>query len=90
MIKEAEEEANLKIKPSDIEFVAKIKSLSTRYFCTLYLLRSNQTPDYNKDDFKKAKWLTPSELIEKIDSGHIAKSDLRKSVVILQTYLEGI
>jgi len=90
IIKEAGEEVNIEIKPEKIEFVAKTKSPTTRYFATLYLLRTNTTPIFNKSDFVSAEWLSPEELINAINQGHAAKSDLLNSVVMLQAYLADI
>lgn len=90
IIREMEEEINLKISPEQIEFIAKLKSLSTRYIRCIYLLRTNDAPRYNPDDFVSAAWLTPTELIADIDNGHPAKVSLRDTVVALQVYLAGI
>lgn len=89
IVREAKEEINLYITPQDIEFVAKLKSVSTRYIRSIYLLRTDNTPQLNPNDFVSAEWLSPSELIAKIDSGHPAKSNLREAVVTLQAYLAG-
>ncbi len=89
IIRETEEEINLQINRDDIEFVAKLKSTSTKYFRTVYLLRTNKTPAYNKHDFTSAEWLSPSALIENIMNGHNAKSSLISTAGILQTYLAG-
>lgn len=88
IIREAEEEVNLDLSPEDIEFVAKLKSNSARYMRCIYLYRTNEAPDYNKDDFVSAEWLTPSEVISNIDSGHTTKSNLRETILVLQQYLE--
>ncbi len=90
IIRETKEEINMDITPDDIEFVAKLKSVSVRYIRTIYLLRSDKTPHFNPDDFVSAQWLEPADLIAGIDSGHPAKSNLRDTVVTLQTYLTGI
>lgn len=49
-------------------------------FMHVYEIRQNNAPDYNPDDFTEYFWLTPKELIERIDAGEYAKSDLPKLV----------
>jgi isopentenyldiphosphate isomerase len=88
MIRETKEELNLDITAGNLEFVTKNISDLTRYVHTIYLLRSNENPKYNPDDFTEAEWMTPDELIEKIDAGHPAKMSLRGNVLILQSYLQ--
>lgn len=45
-------------------------------FMTVYEITSDETPDFNKDDFIEAYWLTPQEIIERIESGDKAKTDI--------------
>lgn len=89
MLRETKEEINLDISPDEIEFVAKLKSVLIKYIRSVYLLRTNETPRLNPDDFISAEWLSPSELIASIDNGHPTKSNLRDTAVTLQTYLSG-
>lgn len=88
IIRETKEEVNLDITKAQVEFVGKMKSEDVKYFRSIYLLRSNITPEYNADDFMSAEWLTPDELIANIDNGHTAKSSLRETVLVLKKYLE--
>lgn len=87
ILREVKEEINLDIASGDIEFFAKLKTNSIRYFRSLYLLRTNQTPTLNSAEYASAEWLTPDELIGSIDSGHTAKSVLRDSVAVLKAYI---
>ncbi|HJP96857.1 MAG TPA: NUDIX domain-containing protein [Candidatus Saccharimonadales bacterium] len=87
MIREAQEEIGLQLREDQLEFFAKLKTRSIRYICCVYLLRSNQAPVLNPHDFQSAEWLTPAELLERIDGGHPAKSNLREAVLALQAYL---
>jgi len=89
IIRETDEEINLKVAPEQLEFVAKLKSVSIKYIRSIYLLRTNDTPMFNPTDFVSAEWLSPEELITSIDKGHPAKSNLRDTVITLQTYLAG-
>jgi len=88
IIREAEEEIYLHLTPDDLEFVAKMKSDDVKYFRSIYVLRSNETPAFNTDDFVSAEWLTPDELIENIRNGHPAKINLAETATKLKTYLD--
>lgn len=88
IIRETKEELNLTITEQDIEYVCTLKSGRTRYIRSIYLLRSNEAPDYNHDDFTSAEWLTPQELITAIGTGHPAKSSLISSINALVGYLD--
>ncbi len=45
-------------------------------FMTVYEITSEETPVFNTDDFIEAFWLTPEEIIEKIQRGEKAKTDI--------------
>lgn len=45
-------------------------------FMHVYEIRLNEVPNYNPDDFTEYFWLTPRELIERINAGEYAKGDL--------------
>jgi isopentenyldiphosphate isomerase len=87
IIRETEEEINLRISPDDIEFVAKFKYPNTRYICELFLLRTDETPEFNPNDFVSAEWLTPKELKANIRAVHPTKKDIPSAVDVLQAYL---
>lgn len=88
MLREVQEEVNLELTADDLEFVAKLKSNKYRYMRVIYLYRSEITPNYNPSDFVSAEWLSPDELIEKIEQGHPAKGNLRETVEILKIHLK--
>lgn len=87
MIREAEEELDLHLAESDLELIDKVREDEIRYFNALYLVRSDVTPTLNPDDFTSGAWLSPDELIAKIEAGHPAKTSLRHSIQLLQEYL---
>ena len=87
LIRETKEEINLDITEKDIEFITKSTNEERHFIQSIYLLRTDVTPKFNPNDFTSAEWLKPSELIKSIDSGHLAKSNLRSSVLVLQGYL---
>ena len=88
IIREAQEEINLDISQKDIRLISKITSETIRYIRSIYILRSDENPQFNPDDFVSAEWLTPTELIANIDAGHETKSSLREAVILLQTHLQ--
>jgi len=49
-------------------------------FMKVYEIRSDKTPDYNRDDFVEFFWLTPRAFWERIAGGEFAKDDLPKLV----------
>lgn len=51
-------------------------------FMNVYEIKMDETPNYNPNDFIEYFWLTPHDLLEKIESGDQAKSDLPKLVNI--------
>ena len=90
LIKETREELNLTISLDEVEFIDKIISDDVRTIRNVYLLRTDQTPVFNPKDYVSAEWLTPSELIQRIDDGHLAKTDLKETVTRLQEYLRNL
>lgn|SRR5665213_762303 len=87
IIREAQEELNLSISESEVYQIAKTTSDELRYIRCIYLMRSDKTPIFNPKDFVSAQWLSPIDVIGKIDSGHPAKTNLRETLLILQDYL---
>jgi ADP-ribose pyrophosphatase YjhB (NUDIX family) len=83
-LREILEELNLMLRPEDLEFVRKFRPAELPYFRTVYLYRSNKAPDYNPEDFVGAEWLSPLEIIQRIDAGVPAKLSLRETVEYLQ------
>ncbi len=55
-------------------------------FMHVYEIHQNEAPDYNSNDFTEYYWLTPQEIINKIDAGDIAKGDL--PILIKHFYLK--
>ena len=78
------EELNLSIKGSDLQFIHKFPPRDNPiYFRTLYLYLSNKSPDYNPDDFTGYEWLTPKELLKRLEAGDSAKRSLQETVAWL-------
>lgn len=45
-------------------------------FTKVYELKNNEAPNYNKNDFSEYFWLTPQEVLDCIEQGEPAKSNL--------------
>lgn len=87
-LRETEEELNLQLQPMDLQLIHKFRPQpGLPYFRSLYIFRSNQEPEYNRDDFVSAAWLAPADVIAAIKSGTPAKTSLLASVEYLQTVL---
>lgn len=49
-------------------------------FMNVYEIRSDDAPDYNKNDFIEYYWLTPEEFFKRLEKGEKTKEDLPKLV----------
>lgn len=87
LVRETKEELYMDVITDDLEFIAKVREDEIKYINCIYILRSDDTPQLNPEDFVSAEWLKPSELIAKIDAGHPTKDSLRRSTELLQEYL---
>jgi isopentenyldiphosphate isomerase len=87
IIREAQEELNLDINEQQIELIGKDVSDDIKYIRSIYLLRSDDTPTLNPNDFVSGEWLTPDEIISKIDAGHPTKINLKDTLLLLKNYL---
>lgn len=75
--KEVMEELNLDTDKEDVVFLGRTTPRDgTSCFQMNYEIRRDVAPQYNPGDFIEAHWLTPQAVIEKIESGDIAKSSL--------------
>ncbi len=79
-IKEASEELNLDISMIPYRKLGTMTPLSDSVsaFITVYEVQSDETPNYNPDDFVEHYWLTPEEIIERIEDGDSPKGNLPK------------
>lgn len=57
----------------------------TSAFMKVYLIHTNDVPSYNKNDFIEYLWLTPEELLNRLNTVDKGKGDLPKIVEILFT-----
>lgn len=82
--REVKEELNIDIDKINYRILGKVTPSENNISCfsTIYEIKSDKTPSYNKDDFTEYFWLTPIEIINKIEEGDKAKSDLPKLIKI--------
>ncbi|WP_162621357.1 NUDIX hydrolase [Deinococcus arenae] len=77
--RETQEELNLTVDDLPWRQIARFgprDALSA--FMHVYELRRDAPPAFNPDDFSSAEWLTPAELVERIEQGDPAKGDLNR------------
>ncbi len=82
MIKEIAEELNIDVAVENLELLGAMEpGDGPRYFREIYRYRTNQTPQYNTEDFVGAKWMTVDELVALLESGTPAKDSILPTVV---------
>jgi len=81
-IRETEEELNLKVEPKFLKLLHKFPPEGDEklFFRTVYVYESDETPDYNSDDFSGYEWVTPEELLKKLKNGEPAKRSLAETI----------
>ncbi|MCL4361633.1 NUDIX domain-containing protein [Candidatus Dependentiae bacterium] len=87
--REAREELNLEVATLNFITIAKLfpHNSNVSAFMHVYIINTNITPNYNREDFVSAEWISIPEIQEKIKSGAKAKSDLPILLNILKDYL---
>lgn len=55
---------------------------NTAAYMNVYEIQSDTPPNYNPDDYTEYFWLTPHEVLEKIETGTKTKDDLPKLIKI--------
>lgn len=82
-----DEELNMTINAADLtEFYKHTPAPEDPpYFNVNYLYHSDDEPTYNPKDFTEAMWLTPQEVIDRMQHGELGKMSL---VPILQALLD--
>lgn len=87
-LREVEEELNLKLNETDLRFIKKFTPTpEVPYFRHMYVYDSNEAPDYSRDDFYEYFWLTPEELIAKLEVGEPAKTSLLPTILAVKDLL---
>jgi isopentenyl-diphosphate delta-isomerase len=76
--KEMSEELNMNIANYPYKVLGTMNPYtdSVAAFMTVYEIQSDDAPDYNHDDFSEYYWLTPEEVMKRLENGDTSKSDL--------------
>jgi NADH pyrophosphatase NudC (nudix superfamily) len=77
--REAMEEANIDVTKVPVKYLGKLSPYEVQElsaFQMVWEIQLNDEPDYNRNDFSEAYWLTPQELWNWIASGEPSKTDL--------------
>jgi isopentenyldiphosphate isomerase len=78
------EELNTPVKSSDLQFIHKFKPIENLdYFRSLYIYKSDISPQYNPEDFTGFEWLTAQQLLKRLKNGEPAKRSLAETVSYL-------
>jgi isopentenyldiphosphate isomerase len=80
--RESAEELNIDTDKLEVRQLGHLnpKDHGVSAFMKVYEIQMDEAPDYNPDDFVEHFWLTPAELLEKIENGDQSKGDLPKLV----------
>lgn len=82
-LREIQEELNISLVEDDLEFVHKFPPSNLPYFRAFYIYESDISPAYNTDDYVSADWLSPQEILDRLDAGIPAKDSLRETIEYL-------
>lgn len=85
LYREVKEEINLDIKPQYLRLLNKFPPIGDElaYIRSVYIYETDIVPDYNREDFIEYYWLTPEELLTKLEAGEPAKRSLKDTVKYL-------
>lgn len=76
--RELEEELNIKLSTVKYKLLSKLNPLThgVSAYMELYVIYTDEFPNYNQDDFVEAKWWNIKEVIHLIENGEPSKGDL--------------
>jgi len=79
VIRGFKEELLLDISPDDLILLGKSEPIEELpfFFMEVFLYKADVVKSYNHEDYSGFEWLTPKEVIERIDNGELSKSALR-------------
>lgn len=80
MIRGLQEELNIITTPDKLIFLGKLAPDELSIFRSVYKLQRNEPPQYNADDFMSYEWLMPDELLQRLQSGELAKNTVKSAV----------
>ena len=78
------EELNLDVVEDQLEYIGTVSpDDELYYFVALYILKSNDVPEYNPKDFVGYEWIKPDELIKRLENGEPSKKSLLSTTKLL-------
>lgn len=82
--RELKEELNMELDAYNLNLLGKLNpdDDNVSAFMKVYEIKTEVTPDYNKDDFIEYFWLRPEDVLNKISQGEKTKDDLPKLINI--------
>jgi isopentenyl-diphosphate delta-isomerase len=81
-----DEELNLTVDPGALVQGGILPATpQINYFRALFVHKTDDTPQYNPDDFSSAAWLTKDEVRQKIAAGYPAKNAIVPSIDYLES-----
>lgn len=90
MLREAEEELGIKIKPDGLIKIGKLAPVNSPgrhyYFSECFVYYTDEEPHYTDDEFSSHEWLSPDELLAKIKGGEDAKESIMDALNLLVDY----
>lgn len=80
--RETEEEVGIKLQDVSWRVLGTLQPPvhQVSAFMTVYEISSDETPNYNRDDFIEYWWLTPAAVLERLAAGDKGKGDLDKLI----------
>lgn len=90
--RELQEELNLNLAHQQYKLIAKLnpKEHAVTAHMQVYVIYTNTFPDYNRNDFIEAHWLSQTEVQELIRRGEPMKSDLPALIATLNNFLNSV
>ena len=81
-VRELQEEVALDANSIPYELIGSLNpnTHGTSAFMKVYLLKTNEPPRYNPEDFVDYLWLTPQELLNRLANGDKSKGDLPRMI----------
>ncbi len=78
------EELNLDVVEDQLEYIGTVSpDDELYYFVALYILKSNDVPEYNPKDFVGYEWIKPDKLVKRLENGESSKKSLLSTTKLL-------
>jgi len=79
--RETSEELNIDLRVIPWRVLGKLTpNEGSHCFQMVYEITLDSDPDYNTDDYSDASWMSPQEIIDRIEGGELAKTDIVSTI----------